>query len=86
MRASYRSQASNPIDRRAPSAWTPSVAKILRFGGVKTDVAMDLYNLFNLHTPTAYNQAFLNTANTPWLRPTRIVDARFVRVNVTVSY
>jgi hypothetical protein len=61
-------------------------AKILRFGGVKTDVAMDLYNLFNVNTPTAYNQTFLNTATNPWLRPTQIVDARFVRFNVTVAY
>jgi hypothetical protein len=60
--------------------------KILRFGRTRTDVAVDLYNLFNTNTPTAYNQTFLNTATNPWLRPTQIADARFVRFNVTLAY
>jgi hypothetical protein len=61
-------------------------AKILRFGRTKSDIAIDLYNLFNTNRPTAYNQTFLNTATNPWLRPTQIADARFMRFNVTVTF
>ncbi len=31
--------------------------KILRFGRTRTNVALDLYNLFNSNTGTAFNQA-----------------------------
>jgi hypothetical protein len=61
-------------------------AKILRFGRTRTDIGIDLYNLFNSNKATAYNQTFLNTAANPWLRPTQIVDARFLRFNATVNF
>jgi hypothetical protein len=69
-------------------------AKILRFGGTRADIGIDLYNLFNTNTATAYNQTFINpafaanpaTAVNPWLRPTQIADARFLRFNATFSY
>ena len=32
--------------------------KILRFGNTRTNVGLDLYNLFNANTGTAFNQAF----------------------------
>jgi hypothetical protein len=64
-------------------------AKILRFGGTRTDVGVDLYNLFNVNTPTVYD----GTWDVPpaenggqWLQPTNIVQPRFARVNVTVSF
>ena len=33
-------------------------AKILRFGGTRTDVGVDLYNLFNSNVTTAYQQTY----------------------------
>ena len=33
-------------------------AKILRFGGSRTDVGVDLYNLFNSNVTTAYQQTY----------------------------
>ena len=33
-------------------------AKILRFGGTRTNVGLDLYNVFNANTGTAFNQGF----------------------------
>jgi hypothetical protein len=60
-------------------------AKILRFGRTRTNVGLDLYNLFNANTPTAYNQGFGFDGAT-WLRPTGILNPRFVRFNVTLDF
>ena len=62
--------------------------KILRFGRTRTNIALDLYNLFNSNTGTAFNQAFdpaVATGN-PWARPTSVLNPRFVRFNVTVDF
>ena len=60
-------------------------AKVLRFRGTRTDIGVDLYNIFNLNTQTGYNQNFGNDG-IEWLRPTAIMAPRFVRFNVTVNY
>ena len=61
------------------------IGKILRFGGTRSDIAIDLYNLFNTNEGTAFNQTFGFDGAT-WLRPTSIADARFLRFNLTFSY
>jgi hypothetical protein len=60
-------------------------AKILRFGNTRTDVGIDLQNLLNANTATAYNQNF-GTDGATWLRPTAILNPRFLRFNVTVNF
>lgn len=60
------------------------LAKLFR-GTTRTDVAIDLYNLFNTNKPVAYNQTFGFDGAT-WLQPTQIADARFARFNVTFSF
>jgi hypothetical protein len=60
-------------------------AKILRYSRYKANVGLDLYNLFNANTGTAFNQAFGQDGAT-WLRPTTILNPRFVRFNVTVDF
>ena len=62
--------------------------KNLRFGRTKTNVALDLYNLFNANTGTAFNQAFPAppTPDATFLRPTAILNPRFVRFNVTFDF
>ena len=68
------------------------VSKILRFGRTRSNVGIDLYNLFNSNTGTAFNQTFgtmqaNGTVNsTTWLRPTSILNARFLRFNATVDF
>jgi hypothetical protein len=68
------------------------VSKILRFGRTRSNVGIDLYNLFNANTGTTFNQTFgtmqpNGTVNsTTWLRPTAILNARFVRFNATVDF
>jgi hypothetical protein len=60
-------------------------AKILRFGTTRTNVGVDLFNLFNANTGTGYNQTF-GTNGSTWLRPTTILNPRFVRFNVTMDF
>jgi hypothetical protein len=61
------------------------LAKILRFGRTKTQVGVDLYNLFNANPGLTYNETFSGTGTT-WLRPTSILLPRFARFNVTVDF
>jgi hypothetical protein len=63
--------------------------KLLRFGRTRTLVGLDLYNLMNRNTGTTYNQTYDSspTVNgSTWLRPTAIMNPRFVRFNVTVDF
>jgi hypothetical protein len=62
-------------------------AKILRFGGRRTDVGIDLYNLFNSNVTSAYQQTYEYATNgAAWLRPTAIVPPRLARLNVTFNF
>jgi hypothetical protein len=56
--------------------------KILRFKGTKANVAIDLYNLFNANTGTAFDAVYGAT----WLRPTGVRNPRFARFNVTLDF
>jgi hypothetical protein len=60
-------------------------AKVLTFGRTKTNVGIDLYNLFNSNTGTAYNGTFGFDGAT-WNRPTAILNPRAVRFNMTLNY
>ncbi len=70
-------------------------AKIVRFGRMRADVGIDLYNVFNTSDVTAYLQTYdyatnggATTATTSdnYLRPTTIVSPRFARFNVRVDF
>jgi hypothetical protein len=63
-------------------------AKVLRFGRTRTDVGVDLYNVFNTNVATAYNQTFgFNAAGqNTWLRPTTVYLPRCVRFAATVNF
>ena len=60
-------------------------AKTLRFGQKRADIGIDLYNLFNGNTATGYDQGF-GTDGATWLRPTAVLNPRFVRFNVTFDF
>jgi hypothetical protein len=71
----------NNIDFRA--------AKILRFGRTRTQVGIDIYNVLNSDTITAYNTSYVApTATSPsvWLTPTGIATARYVKFNFQVDF
>jgi hypothetical protein len=65
------------------------VAKIVRIKGTRANIGLDLYNLFNANTPTTYEAAYAfpdpNTVNR-WLRPTAVLQPRFVRFNVAIDF
>jgi hypothetical protein len=60
-------------------------AKILRFRNTRTNVGIDLFNLFNANTGTGFNQSF-GTNGATWLRPVSILNPRFVRFNATIDF
>jgi len=59
-------------------------AKILRFGGMRTQVGVDIYNLMNVDVVTAYNQTFVPGG--PWLAPTALQPARYARISLEVDF
>ena len=68
-------------------------AKVVRFGRTRTDVGVDLWNLFNTNYATGYqgtfastNAAGVTTLNDTWRNPNAIYPPRFVRLNFTVSF
>jgi len=58
------------------------VAKLLRFGGRRVQVGVDVFNLMNSNVPQGYLQTFGPT----WLRPTSVMDARFARVSGQIDF
>jgi hypothetical protein len=62
-------------------------AKVLKFGKVKANVGMDLYNLFNSNVPTTYETVYDPATNgAKWLTPTAVLQSRFMRFNVQVDF
>jgi hypothetical protein len=61
--------------------------KYLRFGRTRTNVAIDLYNVLNSNTGTAYTQTYDPGDNgARWLTPTTVLNPRFARFNVTFDF
>ncbi len=60
------------------------IAKILRFGRTRTNVGLDLYNVFNSSAVLNYNQTFVPGGS--WLRPTLVMTSRFAKVSATVDF
>jgi hypothetical protein len=67
-------ERSNQLDLR--------FAKVLRFGGSRTNVGIDLYNALNANPITAYNQTF----GARWLVPQTIMPARFLKFSAQVDW
>ena len=75
----YNLERTNLMDMR--------FAKIFRFAGRRTDVGIDLYNLFNSNVTTAYQQTYEYATNgAAWLRPTAIISPRLARFNLTLNF
>ena len=58
------------------------VAKILRFGGKRAQIGVDIYNVMN----SSVAQGYLQTFGPNWLRPTSVMDARFARVSGQIDF
>jgi hypothetical protein len=60
-------------------------AKVLRFGRTRTDIGVDLWNLFNTNYATSYEDTFTVGSDT-FYTPEAIYAPRFVRLNFTVNF
>jgi hypothetical protein len=62
-------------------------AKVLRFGKTRTNVGLDVYNLFNSNTPTTYETVYDPATNgAKWMTPTAVLLPRFMRFNVQFDF
>jgi hypothetical protein len=60
------------------------LAKILRFGGKRTMVALDLYNMLNANPVLTYNNAFVPGGT--WLQPRSILTPRLFRISAEFNF
>jgi len=62
-------------------------AKVVRIGRTRTNVGLDLYNLFNSNTPTTYETVYDPATNgARWMQPTAVLLPRFLRFNVQLDF
>ena len=60
------------------------VGKIFRIGAHRANIGVDFYNLLNAATPLSYNQAFIPSG--PWLTPTSVLSARFMKISAQLDF
>ena len=60
------------------------VAKVLRFGNARTQLGLDVFNVFNSSTPQAYNQTYVPGG--AWLTPQNILPARFAKISFQFDF
>jgi len=60
--------------------------KILNYKGTRTNVALDLLNLFNINTPTGFQQNYTVPGGGAFMTPTVITSARVAKINITVDF
>ncbi len=58
------------------------IAKVLRLGGNRAHVGLDLFNVMNSNVAQGYLQTFGPT----WLRPISVIDARFARISGQIDF
>jgi carboxypeptidase family protein len=84
--------ATIPIDLIAPGEkWGDRVnevdlrfAKVLRFGGTRTHVGIDIFNILNSDAILTYNQTF--APGGAWLAPQSVLTPRFVKVSAQIDF
>jgi hypothetical protein len=62
------------------------VGKVLRFGGSRTVISVDLYNAFNSNPVLTENAAYRDTTISGWRIPTSILPARFAKFGVQFDF
>jgi hypothetical protein len=84
--------ATIPIDLIAPGEkWGDRVnevdlrfAKVLRFGGTRTHVGIDIFNILNSDAILTYNQTF--APGGAWLAPQSVLTPRFVKLSAQIDF
>ncbi len=59
-------------------------AKILRFGRMRTNVGVDVYNILNSNAILQYNQTF--TPGGAWLAPQSVLTPRFLKISAQIDF
>ena len=62
------------------------VSKILRFGRTRTNVGVDIFNVFNTSAPYQYLQTYNAFTPATWLQPSGLVAARFAKLSVQFDW
>jgi hypothetical protein len=62
------------------------VSKILRFGNTRTNVGVDIFNLFNTSAAYQYLQTYNAATPATWLQPSGLVAARFVKLSAQFDW
>ena len=62
------------------------VAKILRFGRTRTNLGLDINNIFNAAPILNYNESFVPGEAGPWLTPSSILQPRYLKVSAQVEF
>ena len=80
-----------PDDMRGPRVNQLDLrfGKVLRFGGQRATVSLDMFNALNADTVLTYNQAFnpsTPTATGAWLVPTTVLTARTAKITVQYDF
>ncbi len=58
------------------------IAKLVTFGGTRTNVGIDIYNLLNSNVPLGY----ITTYGPTWGRPNSVLDARFAKISAQFEF
>jgi hypothetical protein len=58
------------------------VAKVFKFGRVRTTAGLDLFNALNAATVLSLNQTY----GPAWLTPTSVIQARFAKVSAQIDF
>ena len=64
-------------------------SKILKFGGTRTKISLDLYNALNANPALTYNQTFnpaVTTGTGAWLTPTSVLAARVAKIGASFDW
>jgi carboxypeptidase family protein len=63
-------------------------AKIVRYGRMRADIGVDLYNLLNTNYALGYesNYSYTDPNGGTWQNPNSILPPRFARLNFTINY
>jgi hypothetical protein len=66
-----------------------AVSKLFRFGGTRTKIGVDIYNITNSNPVLSYDQNINFTGvvtNNLWLRPSSVLQPRFFKMSAQVNF
>ena len=77
-------RAGHALRRSAERGGLPRREDRLRFGRTRTNVGVDIYNLFNANPALTYNAAY--SAALPFPRPTGVLTPRFAKISAQIDF